>query len=101
MRWFSTGALKATAQWAAALVVAGFFLAGAAFMAGLFGWSTIPPGLPRLVEAPRTLLPSIVLGVLGILAARVILGRRPWSLWLFLGALPALFYGAEAIGLLP
>lgn len=60
-----------------------------------------PARTPPVGRGPRTLLPSIALGVLGILAARVILDRRPWSLWLFLGALPALFYGAEAIGLLP
>lgn len=84
------------ARWAAALVVAAIFLYGAALMASLVGWSTTAPGLHRLAEAPRTLLPSIVLGVLGILAARTILGRRPWSLWLLLGILPALVYGLEA-----
>ncbi len=97
--WVFWSRAKVAARWVAALAVAAAFLYAAGVIAGLMGWSTTPPGLHQLTKAPQTLLPSIALGVLGILAARLILGRRPWSPWLLLGIVPAIYFGLHATGL--
>lgn len=103
MRWFRVlwSIAKVAARWAAALAVAATSLYAAGVIAGLMGWSTTPPGPHQLTKAPQALLPSIALGVLGILAARLILGRRPCSPWLLLGIVPAVSFGLQATGLWP
>lgn len=97
------GRLSRALRLVSAAAVLLFFLYWSFFAAYMIGWAFRPPGWHRLTDghAQRALIISVVLGLIGITAARTILRRPVLSAWLILALpIPTLAVLDQGIGVL-